>query len=67
MVATDAIRNLIREDNTHQIPTMIEAGASFGMITMDRALVNLFKKGRISRETVMLNAKKPDEIKRFMT
>ncbi|MFX9181250.1 twitching motility protein PilT, partial [Acinetobacter baumannii] len=35
MVATPAIRNLIRENKTHQIPTMIQTGAAAGNISMD--------------------------------
>jgi len=66
LIATDAMRNLIREGQTHQIPTMLEAGAAYGMVTMDRALAELFRKGRITRETAMLNARKPQELSRFL-
>jgi len=66
LIATDAVRNLIREAHSHQIPTMIEAGAAHGMITMDRSLADLYKRGKISREVAMLSAKKPAEIKRMI-
>lgn len=66
MIGTDAIRALIREGKTHQIFAMIEAGGQFGMITMDRALFDLFQKGRITRETCLINSRKPEEIKRHM-
>ncbi|MFH0793534.1 MAG: type IV pilus twitching motility protein PilT [bacterium] len=66
MIASDAIRNLIREGHTHQIFSMIEAGGAKGMQTMDRALVDLCRKGKISREIALLNARKPDEIKRYL-
>ena len=66
MIASDAIRNLIREGHTHQIFSMIEAGGAKGMQTMDRALVDLCRKGKIAREIALLNARKPDEIKRYL-
>lgn len=66
MVATEAIRSLIREGKTHQIYAMLEAGGKWGMQTMDRALVNLYKKGRIKKELALMNAKNTDEMKRHL-
>lgn len=66
MIGTDGIRNLIREGKTHQIYTQIEAGGQMGMQTMDRAIADLYKRGRISRETALMHARKPDEMKRHM-
>jgi twitching motility protein PilT len=51
MVATPAIRNLIREGKTHQIYSAMQAGAQHGMHTMDQHLADLVNKGRISYET----------------
>ncbi|MFL6240724.1 MAG: type IV pilus twitching motility protein PilT [Actinomycetes bacterium] len=51
LVATPAIRNLIREGKTHQIATAMQAGAKFGMHTMDQHLAELVKSGRITYET----------------
>jgi twitching motility protein PilT len=51
LVATPAIRNLIREGKTHQIYSSLQAGAKFGMQTMDSHLAQLVKTGRISYET----------------
>ncbi|MEV7971880.1 type IV pilus twitching motility protein PilT [Cellulomonas sp. NPDC089187] len=51
MVATPAIRNLIREGKTHQIYSAMQAGAQQGMHTMDQQLAELVKSGRISYET----------------
>jgi twitching motility protein PilT len=50
MVATPAIRNLIREGKTHQIYSAMQAGAQHGMHTMDQHLADLVNKGRISYE-----------------
>lgn len=51
MVATPAIRNLIREGKTHQIYSMLQAGSRQGMHTMDQHLAQLVKMGRISYES----------------
>ena len=51
LVATPAIRNLIREGKTHQIYSAMQAGAQHGMHTMDQHLAELVKRGRITYET----------------
>ena len=50
LVATPAIRNLIREGKTHQIYSALQAGAKHGMQTMDQNLAELVVAGRISYE-----------------
>lgn len=50
MIATPAIRNLIREGKTHQIDSVIETSAAVGMQSMDAALKQLYRAGLISRE-----------------
>ena len=50
MLASPAIRNLIREGKTHQIYSAMQAGASQGMHTMDQHLADLVKSSRISYE-----------------
>jgi len=50
MIATPAIRNLIREGKTHQIYTSMQAGGKFGMQVMDQNLAEIVKKGLISYE-----------------
>ncbi len=67
LTGTDAIRNMIREGKTHQIPAFMEAGARYGMMSMDRCLIELYRKGRINRDTALLNAKKPEEVQRLVT
>jgi len=53
MVATPAIRNLIRENKTHQIPATMQASTAAGNLLMDNSLANLYKAGRISRESAL--------------
>ncbi len=64
MIATDAVRNQIREGATHQIQTTLEAGGKWGMVTMDRSILDLYRAGKINRETAMLSCLKPDEMRR---
>ena len=51
LVATPAIRNLIREGKTHQIYSSMQAGAQFGMQTMDQHLAELLRMRKITFET----------------
>lgn len=50
MIATHAVRNLIREGKTFQIPSVIQTGKKFGMQSLDDAIMDLVKKGWISGE-----------------
>jgi twitching motility protein PilT len=50
MVATAAIRNLIREGKTHQIYSALETGAQHGMQTMDKVLADMHRNGMITVE-----------------
>jgi twitching motility protein PilT len=51
LVATPAVRNLIREGKTHQIYSALQAGSKHGMHTMDQHLAELVKVGRITYDT----------------
>jgi twitching motility protein PilT len=53
LVATPAIRNLIREGKTHQIYSSLQAGAKHGMHTLDQHLAELVRSGRITYETAL--------------
>lgn len=61
MVATPAIRNLIRGHETQQLQTAILTGAQHGMITMDACLKQLHERGLISYETAVSHMKNPTE------
>jgi twitching motility protein PilT len=47
LIATAAVRNLIREAKLHQIPSLMQAGAHAGMQTMDQALAGLVRDGLV--------------------
>src|SRR5687767_14310866 len=66
LVPTAAIRNLIREGKTHQIYSSLQTGSSHGMQTMDTALADLVRKGKITRELAESRSSSPDELRRLM-
>ena len=53
MFANTAIRNLIREEKTHQIDSVIASGSAEGMRTMDQSLFELVKSGRVAKNMAM--------------
>ncbi|MBI5078692.1 PilT/PilU family type 4a pilus ATPase, partial [Candidatus Saganbacteria bacterium] len=56
LIATPAIRNIIRKGSTQDIYSMIELGSHYGMQTMDSALFDLFRKSIISKEDAIVNS-----------
>jgi twitching motility protein PilT len=66
LVATPAVRNLIREAKIHQIYSTMQAGAKFGMQTMDMALVSLVRAGRVSYETAVAMCHDVEELNRML-
>ncbi len=50
LLATSAVRNLIREGKTHQLPTVLQTGGKLGMQTMDSALQDLVRRGIVKAE-----------------
>ena len=66
MIATPAIRNLIREGKNHQIDTSIQTSAALGMHTMDTSLINLYKRGEITKELAISQAYNMDEVRKKM-
>jgi len=59
LVGVPALRNLIREDKTAQILSVIQTGAALGMQSLDQSLRELFMAGKISREEVMRRSNNP--------
>jgi twitching motility protein PilT len=64
MVATAAVKNIIREGKTHQLVSSIQTGAKYGMVMMDNYLINLYQKGLIEYEETIKRSKDPEYIKR---
>jgi twitching motility protein PilT len=66
MVATPAIRNLIRENKVHQIYSVLQGSAGLGMQTLNASLAGLVKQRLISRADALANSALPDELARLL-
>lgn len=66
LVATGAVRNIIREGKTHQLDAVIQTGAEYGMQSMDRQLVQLVQEGKISFDEAKNVAVDLQELERLM-
>ena len=62
MIATSAVRNLIREQQTEQLPTHMQTGSKYGMHTMDKSLKDLYQRGIISEHIFRMYIRHPDDI-----
>ncbi|MFC2048765.1 type IV pilus twitching motility protein PilT [Elusimicrobiota bacterium] len=62
MVLNAAIGNLIREGKTHQLYNAIEIGSSSGMVSLDKDLARLVKKGIVTEEDAMSKASNPNSL-----
>ncbi|PIU93608.1 MAG: type IV pili twitching motility protein PilT [Armatimonadetes bacterium CG_4_10_14_3_um_filter_66_18] len=67
MIASPAIRNLVREAKAHQINSIIQTSGEMGMQTMDQALAELYKKGLITYDEAMIRAVQQEELKKLMS
>ncbi len=63
MMATTAIRNLIRTGQDHQIRSHISTGRGDGMMTMEQSLADLVRTGRILRDTAFAHCYHPEELR----
>lgn len=66
LVATSAVRNIIREGKTHQLEAVIQTGAEFGMQSMDKTLVELIHSGTVTYDEAKNFAVDLDELDRLM-
>jgi twitching motility protein PilT len=66
MIGTPAVRNLIREAKTFQIPSMIQTGSKYGMQTLDDAIMELLKKRIISADDAYAKAEEKSKFLPFM-
>jgi len=65
MVATSAVRNMIRDARVHQIYSAMQAGGQHRMQTMDASLAALYKAGQISYETALARSHNTDDFRRL--
>jgi twitching motility protein PilT len=66
LIATPAVRNIIREGKNYQLEAVIQTGADYGMQSMDRTLVNLIHRGTISYDEARNYAVDLEELDRLM-
>ncbi|MFA5994020.1 MAG: type IV pilus twitching motility protein PilT [Parcubacteria group bacterium] len=66
MMKNHAIENLIREDKSYQIDNVIETSSDQGMVTMDRSLSDLVRRGVISLDTALSYAKEPNSFQTLL-
>ncbi len=65
MVGTSGIRNLIREAEIEQIPTLMQTGAQYGMKTMDKSLKELIQRGVITLDVALTKVKNTEEFRQL--
>lgn len=66
LIATPAVRNLIREAKTHQLPSMMQTGRKYGMQLLDDAIMDLYRKGWISADEAYSKANDKEMFKPFL-
>jgi len=66
MIATPAIRNLIRETKTHQIHSTIQTGGQYGMMTMDQSLHGLYTRRLVTLESALARSIYPDDLRKMI-
>ncbi len=66
MIATDAVRHLIRRGEDHQLRTQLAIGRGEGMMTMEQSLAELVRSGRIARESALAHCFRPDDFRHYL-
>ncbi|MCH2135990.1 MAG: type IV pilus twitching motility protein PilT [Phycisphaerales bacterium] len=66
LLCTPAVRNLIREARTFEIPNVIETSRRLGMVSLDGSIAELFFNGLVSREDALAHASHPEALDRAM-
>ena len=64
MLCTPAVRNIIREARTFEIPNVIDTNRQLGMVSLDNAIAELYFNGLISREDAIAQSAYPDKLER---
>ena len=66
LIANPAVRNLIREGKTHEIDLVIETSSDQGMVSLNRSLVDLVRRGEIALEQASMYSLNPIELASLM-
>lgn len=62
MIANSAVRNLIRDGKTFELPSVMQLGAKDGMQTLDQALADLVRRGIVTQEEAMMKSSNPERL-----
>ncbi len=66
LICTPAVRNLVREAKTYQIPSVMQTGKKYGMQTLDDAILELLQKKKISAEDAYINCYEKQKFVKFL-
>lgn len=66
MLCTPAVRNLIRESRSYEIPNVIDTNRGIGMVSLDTAIAELYFNGMISRDDAIAQAAYPEKLDRAL-
>jgi twitching motility protein PilT len=66
MIATDAVRALVRKGDDHQLRSQLSVGRAEGMSTMEQSLAELVRAGRITQETAFAHCFRTDDLQRYL-
>jgi twitching motility protein PilT len=67
MIATDAVRALIRKGDDHQLRSQISVGRDIGTMTMEQSLAELVRQVRITKETAYAHSSRADDLQRYLS
>jgi twitching motility protein PilT len=65
LIATYAVRNLIREGKTFQLANVMQLGSKDGMQTLDQALAGMVKDRTITEEEAVMKSSNPEQVKKL--
>ena len=66
LLCTPAVRNIIREARTFEIPNVIETNRQIGMNLIDNAIAELYFNGLISREDAVAQSAYPEKLEKML-
>jgi len=64
LIGSPAVKNIVREGKSHQLKSAMQTGGKYGMIVMDNYLLELYKKGQITKKEALLHSDDPEHFKR---
>jgi len=66
LIATAAVRNLIRNSKTYELPSVMQLAGNGGMGTLNQALVYLVKEHTVTAEEAMMKSSEPEQLRKLL-